>query len=91
MFCAVACEILLLLSPATMRFSIAALALGLISLSSAKRSPQHVGKKLPQKPRPVARQPFTPTISPNLGKRAKSKYATAKTESKYVDFGNYRY
>ncbi|EXJ60001.1 carboxypeptidase D [Cladophialophora yegresii CBS 114405] len=39
-----------------MRFSIAALALGLISLASAKRSPQHVGKTLPEIRRSVAPQ-----------------------------------
>ncbi|OAP65364.1 hypothetical protein AYL99_01336 [Fonsecaea erecta] len=51
-----------------MKFSVIALALGLVSLASARRSPQHVGKKLPQLKRSPAPHPHP--VVPELEKRA---------------------
>ncbi|OAL18111.1 hypothetical protein AYO20_11778 [Fonsecaea nubica] len=76
-----------------MKFSIIALALGLVSLTSARRSAQHVGKKLPQLKRAPA--PHAHPVVPELEKRAAphkflnnatKKYAVNGTGIPDVDF-----
>ncbi|KIX00857.1 uncharacterized protein Z518_09922 [Rhinocladiella mackenziei CBS 650.93] len=68
-----------------MKFSIVAVAFGLISLASAKRSPQHVGKKLPEIKRNVAPRADTGPVQPE--KRASPSFLTDLTK-KYVVNGS---
>ncbi|EXJ95780.1 carboxypeptidase D [Capronia coronata CBS 617.96] len=68
-----------------MKVSIVALASGLISLAAAGRSPQHVGKKLPEVKRDIAAR--APPVFTQPEKRATSSFLTNAT-SKYVVNGS---
>jgi len=71
------------LAVANMRFSVIALALGLVSLTSAKRSPQHVGKKLPE-----IKRNFSPRAPPRAvsqpEKRHEPSFLTDATKSEFA-------
>jgi hypothetical protein len=62
-----------------MKFSIVALAAGLATLAAAKRSPQHVNKKLPEVKREF--QPRGHVAAPKVEKRQSYSFLTDATES----------
>lgn len=64
-----------------MKFSVLALAFGLVSLTSAKRSLQHVGKKDPQVKRNVAPRAAPAVSLSEPEKRASHSFLNDKTKS----------